>query len=260
MKKVFIYILLIFFVSLKLFAVEAIDPYENTKFFLLENGMKVYLSNDEQANKTQVVVEVKVGTNSENNETAGISHLLEHLIFRDERIPTQRYISYLKDEGATYINGYTSQNITEYIASIDSKKSYWLVKTFFDMIFDKKINENDLKVVKNSMKVEIGDMKWYHTLVYHLNAFINWTAEIFPSALEMYYHAFSLEHEHTLPTEFYSIKNNKIFTLAQLMKHYDEYYYPSNMSLKIIGNFDEQKMKETISNTFGKVKRMGIKK
>ena len=260
MKKVFIYSLFIFLVSLKLFALEAADPYKNMKFFTLENGMKVYMSSNKQSVKTQISVEVNVGTNIENDENAGISHLLEHVIFRDERVPTKRYVSYLIEEGATYVNGYTSRYITEFIATIDSQKSYWLVKTFFNMIFDKKINDNDLEVVRDSMKVEIGEMKWYHTPLYYLNNFMDWASTIFPSALEIYYHAFSLEHEHFVPSDFYFIRNNKMFTLAQIMKHYDKYYYPSNMILKIVGNFDEQKMKETIYNSFGTVMKIRTKK
>jgi len=254
------YFLFIFFVSLKLFALDVVEPYKNMQSYTLDNGMKIYMLSDKQFVNTKISVEVNVGMAIENNENAGISHLLEHLIFRDERVPKNKYVYYLHEEGATYVNGFTSQYLTEYIATIESKKSHWLVKTFYDMIFDKNINENDLEVEKGALQVEIGDIKWYHTLLNHFYSFVNWMTDIFPSTMDIYKDNFYFEKEHSLPIDFYFIKNNKKFTLQQIMKHYDEYYYPSNMVLKIVGNFDEQKMKETIYNSFGTVKRIGTKR
>lgn len=249
------YILLILLVSLKLFALDIVDPYYNMKSFTLENGMKVYMVSNKESVNTQISVEVNVGMAIENNENAGISHLLEHLIFRDERVPKNKYVYYLHEEGATYVNGFTSQYLTEYIATIASEKSYWLVNTFNNMIFDKNINENDLKVEKGALQVEVGDIKWYHTLLNYVYSFVNWVSDIFPSIIDMYKESFSFEKEHSLPIDFYFIKNNQKFTLQQLLDHYDSYYYPSNMVLKIVGNFDEQIMKETIYNSFGAVQK-----
>jgi len=76
----------------------------------------------------------------------------------------------------------------------------------------------------------------------------------------MYKNKFSFEKEHSLPIDFYFIKNNQKFTLQQLLDHYDRYYYPANMALKIVGNFEEKKMKETIYNSFGRVKKIGTNK
>jgi len=251
------YLFLLFFLSLNLFALYTVAHTESRYFFTLDNGMKVYLLSNSQVSKTKVTVQVNVGTNMETVENAGISHLLEHLIFRDERVPKNKYVYYLHQEGASYVYGFTSQNLTEYLATIESKKSYWLVKTFAKMIFDKKINETDLEVERSALQVEIGNIKWYHAPINNIISFIDWVSGLFPSAADIYYAVFSLEREEPSPIEFNFIQNNKKFTLEQLMQHYDNYYYPSNMVLKVVGNFNELKMKETINNTFGTVKKIG---
>jgi len=241
----------------------AVDTFKQSRddfhFFILDNGMKVYMLTSKQSRNTKLSVEVNVGTNIENDENAGISHLLEHLIFRDERVLQNKYVYYLHQEGATYVNGFTGHYLTEYIATIDSEKAYWLVETFHNMIFDKKINEYDLKVEKGALQIEIGDIKWYHTPVNYLYSFVDWISDIFPSTIDMYKDNFALAKEHSLPIDFYFVKNNKKFTLDQLLQHYDKYYYPSNMELKIVGNFDEQKMRKTIYDSFGTVKKIGPK-
>ena len=253
----FKYFLCIFFISLKLFATDEIEPYDKMKFFTLENGMKVYMLSSNKLTNTKISVEVNVGMNIENNENAGITHLLEHLILRDQRVPQNKYVYYLHQAGATYVNGFTGEYLTEYLATIESKKSYWLVETFSNMIFNKKLNEKDLEIEKNALQTEIGDLKWYHIPLNYIYAFVHWASAIFPSTVDIYYGAFSLKKVNSLPIDFYFIQNNKKFTLKQLMSHYDKYYYPSNMILKIAGNFNEQKMKEVIYSSFGTVMKMG---
>jgi len=250
-------ILFIFFMASELFASNVTGSSKSQQFFTLSNGMKVHMLCDKHSSKTKISVEVNVGTRLENNDNAGISHLLEHLIFRDERVPKNKYVHYLQHHGATYVYGFTSRYLTEYLATIESKKSYWLVETFSNMIFDKKIDEYDLEVERRALQIEIGNIMWYHEPLNYFYSFVDWASTIFPSVIDMYHYAFSLEEEHIYPVDFYFIQNNKKFTLEQLNKHYNKYYKPSNMVLKIVGNFNEQKMKEIIYKSFGTVEKMG---
>ena len=258
MKKSFLFILLILLTSLKLFAVTTIDPYKNIKYFTLENGMKVYILSDNQSVNTQINVAVNVGTDIENKKNAGISHLLEHLLFRDTRIEQKSYISYMEENGATYINGFTGKYLTEYVATIESKKAYWLVENFSKMLFDKKLGLKDLEIEKGALQIEIGALKSYHTPIYYVGEFFNFISELFPPyEPKIYYDDFSLGKEKKRPNNFIYKKNNEKFTLEQLMNHYDKYYYPSNMVLKIVGNFDTEKMKIKIQSSFGQIKKNG---
>ncbi len=72
--------------------VENIDPSKNVNYFKLDNGMQVYLLADPKAEKTRIRLTVGVGYDNETESNYGISHLVEHLVFRDRRVPHHDYL------------------------------------------------------------------------------------------------------------------------------------------------------------------------
>ena len=252
-----IYLLLLLFIASSTLQAITSDPYKNINYFELDNGLKVYILSDAKAVNTQVELDVKVGMSIENEKNAGISHLLEHLIFRDQRIAHKDYVDYLKDEGATFVNGYTSQNETSYVATIDANKSFFLVKEFATMLFDKNVTKEDLEIEKRALQNEIGELKWYHPILYPLSVLFRNLH--FPDKPDIFKDSFGLEEDTLPPLNYFYIKNNKDFTLETLLKHYETYYYPKNMTLKIAGNFDAKEMEKLVKEQFGSIQKKGEK-
>ena len=236
------------------------DPYKNIKYEKLQNGLKVYILSDKLAQTTQIEVNVAVGSDVEDEQNSGIAHLTEHLVFRDQRIPHKDYLDYIKEEGATYINGGTQRYQTQYLATIDSEKSYWLVETFSQMLFDKEVTQEDLEIEKRALQTEIGELQAYEYYINKLVKMFKFLAKLFPDIKEYYLKDFSIEEEKDLPAQYYSKRNNYNFTLEEVMKFYEEYYYPKNMTLKVVGNFDSQKMMSLIKKKYGVIKKVGTKK
>jgi len=232
------------------------DPAKNIEYFKLDNGLEVYLLSDSKAESTQIELEVKVGMEIENDANAGISHLVEHLIFRDQRVPHHDYLDYIKEEGATYVNAYTQRYDTTYMATIDSNKSYWITEVFAKMIFDKNVTEEDLEIEKGALQTEIGEGVWYKKWSWHIFDFIN---SIFPPKESFSRDNFSLSEARTLSPRYCMQENNKKFSLKEVMAQYKAYYYPSNMKLQIAGNFDMPSMKALIEKAYGKVQTTGTK-
>ncbi|RBQ31921.1 hypothetical protein CRU92_03910 [Arcobacter sp. FW59] len=233
------------------------DPYKDIKYFVLDNGMKVYMLSNPDVVNTKIMINVKLGMDIEDESTAGISHLVEHMMFRDKRVPFNDYLDFIKKEGASQINAVTSRYFTSYFATIDSKKTDFIIDTFYNMLFDKQIDDEDLKIEKNALQTEIGELKWYDRVLYILQIF---DGKIFPPNKDNFFeNEFFLEKKEKLPIQYYYKKNNKNFTLEDIYKYYDEYYYPANMVLKIVGNFDEDKIKKQLIEKFGKVQKTGIK-
>ena len=246
--------LLLFFIPFQVNA-ESIDPYKNIKFFTLDNGLKVYLLSDEKAINTKVKVIVNAGKESETKENSGITHLVEHLVFRDKRIPHRDYLDYIEEEGATYINGYTRQYTTEYMATIKSDKSEWLVKTFAQMIFDKDIDQEDLEIERRALQVEIGELKGGD----YLKKTFQYLGTLYPERENIFVQEFGLEKEKPFISSYYYKTNNQQFQLPELLDYYNDYYYPKNMTLEIAGNFNVDSMIELITSTYGKVQKKGTK-
>lgn len=252
--------LILVFISFTLFlqasSLTVNDPSKDIQYFKLENGLEVYLLSDPKAESTQIDLEVKVGMDIENNENAGISHLVEHIVFRDQRVPYHDYLDYIKEEGATYINAYTRRYTTAYMATIDANKSYWITEIFAQMLFDKNVTREDLEIEKGALQTEIGEPIWYQRILFYIQSFLIWVT---PTAENFYKDTFSLSQAKDLAPLYYNQENNPKFTLEEVMAHYDEYYYPSNMRLQIAGDFDIQKMKILIKEKYGRIRTTGTK-
>lgn len=253
-----ILILSIFFPMLLLltnaYAEEIKDPYKNIHYFKLDNGLQVYLLSDNKAVNTQISVKVNVGTDIEDDKTYGLSHLTEHIVFRDQRVPHRDYADYLEDEGATCVNGTTKRYETEFYATIDSSKAYWLVETFHQMLFDKKISIEDLNSERGAIQTETGEKRWYEKFIWYLSEFIK---KPYPSEDSLYTENFALEELKKSPPPFKSKENYLRFSLENVMQHYNTYYYPSNMVLKVAGNFNAKQMKSLIEKQYGPINKTG---
>ena len=234
-------------------AKEIQDPYKDIEYFVLNNGMQVYLLSNEKSTNTNISMSINVGFDIEDDNTYGLSHLVEHMIFRDKRVPHRDYLDYMKDEGASYVNGYTSRYNTELLTKIDSNKSYWVVKTFAKMIFDKEVDEVDIEVEKGAVQVEIGDGAWYDRFA----PLFQGLGKLAPPRETIFNTHFGLKPLKDLPSYFVEKSNNKKFTLKEVMQHYHTYYYPANMILKVAGNFDVAKMKQLIQKSYGTIDTEG---
>ncbi len=232
------------------------DPYKNIEYYTLDNGLQVYQLHDPKAENTQIKLTVNVGYDIEDKTNYGLAHLVEHMVFRDQRVPYHDYLDYIKEEGGTYVNGYTRRYETGYLTTIKSEKSYWIVKTFAKMIFDKNVTEEDIRVEKGALQTEIGESHWYYRPLWALKTFFE---AITAPKEEFYQNAYGIPKEKELPPIYYAQENNKNFTLSELMKHYQNYYYPANMKLIVVGDFDPVKMKSVIQNSFGQIHKKGSK-
>jgi predicted Zn-dependent peptidase len=198
---------------------------------------------------------------AEDEKSAGISHLVEHIVFRDQRVEGRDYYNLIKDKGATYVNGYTSYYKTQYVTTINPENAYWIAETFSKMLFDKNVTDEDLRIEKGALQLEIGEPTWLdHILPDASNIFekLSFLKKIFPPSDSVYEKDFGVDMDREKVKYQASLDykvNNKKFTLKEVLDHYKDYYYPSNMSLKIVGKFDKKKMKKLINRTFAKAKK-----
>jgi len=224
----------------------------------LQNGLDVYLYPDKKVKNTAIETTVKVGMKAEDEKNAGISHLVEHIVFRDKRLEDRDYVDLFEKEGASYVNGYTSFYTTRYVTTIKSEKSYWIVKQFAQMLLDKNITKDDLEAERGALQVEIGAFTWADKYAPTIEHGLDFIKELFPSRYDFYKDEFGLDikddDKKLIPRSIYRLNNQK-FSFDDVMKYYNDYYYPSNMTLKIVGNFDLPKMKETIEKSFGNFPR-----
>lgn len=253
------YIIVICLWAVSLFASNTLpqkNASDNIVYMKLDNGLQIYLLNDAKAETTRVRLRVGVGFDDATDKTYGISHLVEHLVFRDHRVPHSDYLDYMSDEGATDVNGYTKRYETDYVATIAEKKSDWLVQTFAKMLFNKDLNNEDLRIEKEALQTEIGEPHWFFKPFFALKHFFEFIA---PPKEDFYQQQFSLPKTKELPDNYHAQENNRNFTLQALMQRYRQYYYPANMTLFVAGKFNTKQMLNTIQESFGTLHQTGTK-
>ncbi len=224
------------------------DPYKDVTLHTLSNGIDVVLAPSSQAENVKVKVRVNVGRVVENKNNLGVTHLLEHLIFRDSRFnDEQTYSDLIKENGGT-INAGVRRDETAYYATIPSQKGEWLVEEFATMLFNHKIEQDAIDRAKSSVELEIGEPSWLAELL---------GVDIFATLIQRYFPRPDFyESEFGISQAFYSGNeyrlSNRRLTKDQLDKHYISYYYPSNMTLFVTGKFDANKMISLIEQKFGR--------
>ena len=230
------------------------DPYAGIRYFQLENGLQVYMLSDAKAENTSLEATVYVGSDAEDENSYGLAHLVEHIVFRDGRVPHRDYVDYIKEEGGTYVNGFTRRYDTVYRVTIGSDKSYWIAALFAQMLFDKNVTGSDLESERGAVQTEIGDYKLPERIAEDIMAFF---AAILPPREDFFADQYALEKIAPLPSRYHAKRNNGRFTLEEVMAHYRDYYYPANTMLKIAGDFDPVKMEALIRQQYGVYREKG---
>lgn len=134
---------------------EEIDPFESIEYLKLNNGLGVYFAPSEETNLTSIRVEVDVGWEAEKKGNWGVSHLLEHVLFRDKGLRDEMtYLQLIKEAGGS-ANGTTQRRLTAYFGTIPSAKGEWLMDNFAKMLIVEKIDAEYVRKEKAELGVTI---------------------------------------------------------------------------------------------------------
>jgi len=105
----------------------------NYKKITLKNGLRILTIPMRGTQTATVMIMVGVGSRYENGKQAGLSHFIEHMLFKGtEKRPTAQSISEELDAIGGEFNAFTSADKTAYYAKVDSKH----ISTAFDVVSD----------------------------------------------------------------------------------------------------------------------------
>jgi predicted Zn-dependent peptidase len=201
----------------------------------LNNGLKVLMIPNNKFDSTAVGIFIKVGSRYETPKNNGISHFLEHMLFKDKKL-----VEKLDCLGAKY-NAETSYENTHYYI-YGSKKDY---VDFIDIISD--IYMNPFK--KEDIEKEKG------VIIEEYNSLVNDLDEIMNDEINR-----KLFNNSSLKLPIIGTKKNiKSFAKKDLENYWKKYYIPQNTLFVIAGNFNQKIAYETIQNKLGKIKNNGKK-
>ncbi len=202
---------------------------------VLDNGLTVLTKEVHTAPVVSVQVWYKVGSRNEVIGQNGISHQLEHLMFKgtsDRPIQFGRLFSALGSQS----NAFTSYDETAYFGTVERNKLNALLALEADRMENSTIGDSQLTSEK---KVVISELQGYENSPnYRLDRAVMKAA--FP------------DRAYGLPVGGTKADVQK-FSIQQVQDYYKKYYTPNNATLVVTGDFNTAETLQTIQQTFGKL-------
>jgi zinc protease len=207
----------------------------------LSNGLTVYVIRDARFPLVCTRLYVRTGSANENPRFAGISHLLEHMVFKgtDHRPKGQAARDVEKLGG--YLNASTGFDKTVYIT--DMPAAHWRtgMDVVQDMAFRAKLNPGDLESEKNVVisELEGNEDSPMRKLFEDLQ-----TAGLHNTA----YGRPIIGYRETV----------RAITAEDLRAYVKQWYQPRNMTLLVAGDIDPKAVQAHAEKLFGNLKNSGL--
>ena len=129
---------------------------------LLPNGICVVTENVPYSISTAISLGIKVGARHEPNKVSGISHFIEHLLFKGTKERSNPLeISGTIEETGGYINAATDYETTVYWCKVISDQTQLAITLFFDMVKNSLFTEQSINLERQVISEEIKGVSDY---------------------------------------------------------------------------------------------------
>lgn len=124
--------------------------------FTLSNGMRVVVEEIPTVRSASIGIWVKNGSRHENEVNNGISHFIEHMMFKGTNKRSARDIADLFDGIGGNVNAFTSKEYTCYFAKVLDQHLPLAVDALSDMFFHSAMDAEELAKERNVIYEEIA--------------------------------------------------------------------------------------------------------
>ena len=206
----------------------------DVKTTVLENKLKVItIKKDTQI--SAINVGLKVGANNEEMCEKGVSHFIEHMMFKGTKKRNNEKLNEdLEFLGGEY-NAYTDYDATVYTISCLGEELESAVELLSDMIinssFDTEEVEKERGVILSEIKSGIDDIEDLS----------------FQKINEVAFNKSPLKYEVTGLEE-----NVEKFTREDIVEYYNKYYNPDNAIISVVSSMEHEEILDIIKNNFAK--------
>ncbi|MGL4393265.1 MAG: M16 family metallopeptidase [Fusobacteriaceae bacterium] len=208
----------------------------------LENNIPVLMEKIDDVKSFTMGIFVKTGSRNELENEHGISHYIEHMLFKGTNTKNAQELSEIIDYNGGSMNAFTSKDLTCYYVKMLSSKIDVAIEIFSDMFMNSTFTEENLDKERN---VILEEIKMYEDIP---------EETIHDENIKFVLHG---EYGNTVLGEEKTLKNinREIF-----MNYFDQKYIPENFGISIAGNFDFDKVFEKLEKSFGKIREKKLEK
>lgn len=205
----------------------------------LDNGLKILLLEEHKAPVVTVHIWYRVGGRNEQPGTTGLSHLLEHMMFKGtSKVGPGQFSRIIRKNGGRD-NAFTSEDYTGYFETFASDQVELALKLEADrmrgLLLDSKEIEAEKKVVMEERRLRTEDDP--------------------VSALREAMGAAAFQaHPYRQPIIGWMTDIERL-TREDLVRYYNTYYVPNNAVLIVVGDFKSDELLPKIRHHFGPIPR-----
>ncbi len=209
----------------------------------LPNGLKVFLLPVKGAPVVTTMVAYKVGSGDEDKDQTGLSHYLEHLLFKGTDKLKPGDIDRMTQRNGGRNNAYTSEDMTVYHFDFAADRWKQGLEVEADRMRQTRIDEkHEFQQEKGAVIAELKggeDQPWdleYKAIL----------PLLYPKDAP-YAHPVIGEEKHVGAA-----------TAEIILRHYNKWYHPNNASVVIAGGFDPEEALELVTKLFGKIPKSDL--
>lgn len=253
--------------------------------YTLDNGLQVYMSVNKDEPRIQTYIAVRVGSKNDPAESTGLSHYLEHLMFKGTThfgtLDWPKEQEQLKKIEALYeVYNHTTdpaqrKAIYHQIDSVSYEASKYAIPNEYDKMMSMIGAQGTNAFTSNDMTVyqeDIPSNELERWLKIEGERFANPVFRLFHTELEAVYEEKNMNmakdsrtayeklnemlfphHPYGTQTTIGTIEHLKNPSLTNINKHFYNYYVPNNYCIAMSGDFDPDEAIKLIDKYFGKI-------
>lgn len=205
--------------------------------YRLANGLRVILKEENSVPLTGIAVSYNIGFRNDKKGNSGLSHLLEHMMFRATSNYAEGALSKALDELGAQNNAFTSYERTVYWeilpASGVEQALFIEADRMVNSLFSPDAFEKEKNVVLSELSAHEGNPQM----------------RLSRALLEQTFGDHPFTYDYGLLSDMSNANRDFVYH-----KLYRRYYTPNNATLLIVGNMNKPRIKAWISRYFGSIK------
>ena len=215
---------------------ENLKEIESVQKTTLKNGLRIVTEHIDSVKSISVGIWVKTGSRNETKEQAGVTHFLEHMLFKGTNSRSAFDIALSMEAVGGYLNAFTSSEYTCYYARCVDDQIDLALDVLSDMVLNPSFLEEE---VEKEKKVVIEEMKMYRDSPddYLFEEFTNKMFEGHQLGRPI------LGFEETVSS----------FKRDDLYDYMKDRYKPSNLMIAVAGHVDHDIVVKLVSEYFGEL-------
>lgn len=200
----------------------------------LDNGLKIVTEYVESVKSVSVGIWAKTGSRNETEKQSGVTHFLEHMLFKGTESRSSLDIAMSMESVGGYLNAFTSSEYTCYYSRCLNTELERALDVLSDMVLHPSFPEDEIEKEK---KVVIEEMKMYRDSPDDY-LFEEFSGHVFKG------------HPLGRPVIGYE-ETVSAFQRQDLYDYMDDRYRMPNLLVSVAGNMDHQKVVNLVTEYFG---------